>query len=157
MAPLSSYSSQRFRGNPAFFSFPYFQYVAAMKVHLSELCFQRALLSDGPSCCALKSITRVWPALPTDGSPSVTERGRDTKVDPFLGDTGLLFWETSAWKLSIGFPETSLELSHFYNFSFPVLHGSWICSQSRSSPSPLQISPCFFLTCVSPPINLVHV
>lgn len=127
--------------------------MAAMKIHLSDLWLQGALLADGSSCWALKSITMIQVAHPVDCSQPVTEWERVTNAGPFPGDTGLLWWGTLAWALPTGFLERFLELHRIYNFSYsfsPVFQESWISIQSKGFPSRLQSSPCFPLTGVFP-------
>lgn len=73
---------------------------------------QGAQLAKGPHCCTLKLVSALAPkpCLPWADS-TITEWGRTTNEDPFLGDTGVNTWQqTWVQRLIGGFGEPSINL-----------------------------------------------
>lgn len=72
--------------------------VVAKKIHLEDLLVPGEWLAEVPSCCPVhhgicdKAISLMGFSI------AMTKYGRDNKVGPFLGDTGLLFQPMLAWR-----------------------------------------------------------
>lgn len=121
--------------------------MAAMRMGLSDVQLQRAEMTNGPSRCALKTVTVAMGC-----SQPVTECGRDTKTDPFW-ETGLLLtldfssWTPSqlCWKF--------FRTAQFFSLSFTAVRS---VSQCDDSSSPLWLPSHFSFISVLPSKSLGH-